>query len=524
MSDILSYLSDFGDKTFAERPFGIADNFCLSALSYFDVSPVGDRISGGSSMTIHDMVGALDLSAVETRGLVTFPVVFMQLMAASKRFGDTLVSDYTEIMDTERECQFAAFRYTMSDGAAYFAFRGTDASVIGWKEDFLLACGETAAQRSAVKWLEHAIKGVRRRRPCYVGGHSKGGNLAVYAGAYCNEETFERITTVYSNDGPGLCRDWTPDSRIERVRPLVVKIVPEYSIVGMLFPDGIPFRIVKSTGKGSYQHNIFTWQLAADARPVYTDAIDRDAARINAGFRTWINGEDMDHRVDFINNIFDAMQEEDTTTLAGATSFDGWERILFKIARRRTIWSTVKNLFSSFIRAFTDKDSEDYGRMTAMITGIGMIIIGFLILVLTDIAFMVVGAGISLMAFILMISRAFHNAHRDLPKENRAVLIAADCTAAAIVPFLSWSASSLQETSAVLLGTALFAYGCYIFAALLKNRGNRLLAFRASCAIENALAIFGLPIDFARWYLIATGMNIVMLGFLHIYGGQEPLR
>lgn len=219
MSDILSYLSDFGDKTFAEQPFGIADNFCLSALSYFDVSPVGDRISGGSSMTIHDMVGALDLSAVETRGLVTFPVVFMQLMAASKRFGDTLVSDYTEIMDTERECQFAAFRYTMSDGAAYFAFRGTDASVIGWKEDFLLACGETAAQRSAVKWLEHAIKGVRRRRPCYVGGHSKGGNLAVYAGAYCNEETFERITTVYSNDGPGLCRDWTPDSRIERVRP-----------------------------------------------------------------------------------------------------------------------------------------------------------------------------------------------------------------------------------------------------------------------------------------------------------------
>ena len=177
----------------------------------------------------------------------------------------------------------------------------------------------------------------------------------------------------------------------------------------------------------------------------------------------------------------------------------------------------------AFLEAF-DKDSEDYGRMTAMITGIGMIIIGFLILVLTDIAFMVVGAGISLMAFILMISRAFHNAHRDLPKENRAVLIAADCAAAAIVPFLSWSASSLKETSAVLLGAALFAYGCYIFAALLKNRGNRLLAFRASCAIENALAIFGLPIDFARWYLIATGMNIVMLGFLHIYGGQEPLR
>ncbi|MEE3481804.1 MAG: Mbeg1-like protein [Lachnospiraceae bacterium] len=522
MSDILTYLTDYGDETFAERPFSIADNFCLSALSYFDVSPVGDRISGGEHMTIKEMVGALDLSAVETRGLVTFPVVFLQLMAESKRFGDTMVSDYTEIMDTERECQFAAFRYTMSDGAAYFAFRGTDASIIGWKEDFLLACGETAAQRSAVRWLEHAIKGVRRRRPCYVGGHSKGGNLAVYAGAYCNDETFERITTVYSNDGPGLCRDWTPDERIERVRPLVVKTVPEYSIVGMLFPDGIPFRILKSNEKGSYQHNIFSWQLTSDAHPVYADAIDKDAARVNTAFRNWIDGEDMDHRMAFIINIFDAMQKEDATTLAGATSFDGWERIFFTVAKKRGIWSTVGNLVKSFVKAFTDKDSDDYAQMTGLITGCGMILIGFLILILSDIAFLVVGAGLALLIFILMVSRLVHNAHRDIPKGNKAVLITADCAVAVIAPIFSFSASNLEAASAALLGIALFAYGVYCFAKLLKDRSSRLLAFRSVCAIGNALAIFGLPLTISDYYLIATGMNIVLLGFLHIYGGQEP--
>ena len=521
MSDILTYLQDYGDNTFSDRPFGIADNFCLSALSYFDVSPVGDRISGGSSMTIKEMVNSLDLSKVETRGLVTFPVVFMQLMAESTRFGDTLVSDYTEIMDAERDCQFAAFRYTMSDGAAYFAFRGTDSSIVGWKEDFLLACGETAAQRSAVRWLEHAVKGVRRHRACYVGGHSKGGNLAVYAGAYCNDETFERITAVYSNDGPGLCRDYTPDERIERVRPLVVKTVPEYSIVGMLFPDGIPFRIVKSTGKGSYQHDIFTWQLAQDARPDYSDATDKDAARINTAFRNWIDGEDMDHRAAFIDNIFAAMAKEDTKTLAGGTSFDGWERIFFTVAKKRGIWSTVGNLVKSFIKAFTDKDSDDYIRMTGLITGCGMIIIGFLILLLSDVAFMVVGAGISLLVFILMISRLIHNAHRELPKGNKAILLTADVAVTVIVPFLSFSASNLEAASAALLGVALFAYGVYCFVFLLRDRGNHLTAFRAFAAIGNGLAIFGLPLAFSPYYLIATGMNIVLLGFLHIYATHK---
>lgn len=128
----------------------------------------------------------------------------------------------------------------------------------------------------------------------------------------------------------------------------------------------------------------------------------------------------------------------------------------------------------------------------------------------------------ALLIFILMVSRLVHNAHRDIPKGNKAVLITADCAVAVIAPIFSFSASNLEAASAALLGIALFAYGVYCFAKLLKDRSSRLLAFRSVCAIGNALAIFGLPLTISDYYLIATGMNIVLLGFLHIYGGQEP--
>lgn len=514
---IIDYLRETVNKSFRDLGFNIADNFCLSALAYYDFSGIGDRISGGESMKLSDLAKELDFSAIGIKALADFPPAFLQLMAESRRFSETWISDYINVFDTEKDCQFAAYKFTLDSGDIYCAFRGTDTSIIGWKEDFLLACGETAAQRSAVKWLEHAVKNDPEGAALYVGGHSKGGNLAVYAAAYAKDDVFDRIRTVYSNDGPGLCRDVIPDERVERVRPLVVKTVPGFSVVGMLMPDGIPYRIVKSSGKNMYQHDIMTWQLTDQGRPDYADDLSPEVRRINAGFRKWIDGEDMEHRKIFIDNIFDAMAEEGAVDLSGAASVDGIERLIFAVAKGKSIRSTVRNLLTSFYHAFTDPYSENYYKVAALLFGSGMIALGAVLTILADYAYMIVGAGLSLLIFVTMIGRLFHNVKRPLERRKKAALVSIDLLTAILVPIFAFSASNVENASSTILGIGLFSYGVYAFTDLMRRKGSRVDAYRFASAVINSLLILSLPVSIAEVLLVVTGINIVILGFLHIY-------
>jgi hypothetical protein len=178
-------------------------------------------------------------------------------IACTKRFGEIKVREYISLNDTERTLQFAAMEFVLPDDTSYVAYRGTDDTLVGWKEDFMLALHETEAEKEAADYLDSiAAKSSRTLR---IGGHSKGGHLAVYAAANCSSKVLNRITGIYSNDGPGFTDSAISGGDIQKIIPKIISIIPEESIVGLLMmPVKNPI-VVKSRAKSVHQHNPATW-------------------------------------------------------------------------------------------------------------------------------------------------------------------------------------------------------------------------------------------------------------------------
>ena len=161
----------------------------------------------------------------------------LRKMAASRRFRDMKLNCFVSWLDTEKAEQFAALTIETGDGLLYLSFRGTDDTLAGWKEDFLLAClPEIPAQKMAVQYVRDVARQYPRKR-LRLGGHSKGGNLAVYAGVYAPGSVQKRIHAIWSNDGPGFHDDLLDLPEHQRVADRTVSTVPNSSVVGMLLEE-----------------------------------------------------------------------------------------------------------------------------------------------------------------------------------------------------------------------------------------------------------------------------------------------
>lgn len=158
-----------------------------------------------------------------------------QYMASSRHFGTAELSYYRAIFDESHSTQFASVQIRLGDGSRYISFRGTDNSITGWEEDFRMGSEVAPAQKEATKYLNEVMdpKGTYR-----IGGHSKGGNLAIYASIHCREELSASILAVYNNDGPGLSSDIIPQEQLQRIDGRLRWIIPEDSVIGTLFPYG----------------------------------------------------------------------------------------------------------------------------------------------------------------------------------------------------------------------------------------------------------------------------------------------
>ena len=199
---------------------------------------------------------------VENVGLVDPQVThdFYHAVAANPRFSDVEMSAYCEQFDGGAQTQFAAVTFRLPSGTLVVAFRGTDDSLVGWKEDFNMSFEtEVPAQRDAVAYAQHVAKAIDL--PLIVGGHSKGGNLAAYAGMFVDEATRARIQTVYNFDGPGFNEATISSEEFGKVDMRIRTFVPQSSMIGILMWHREPFTIVRSNGVGVFQHDAYTWQI-----------------------------------------------------------------------------------------------------------------------------------------------------------------------------------------------------------------------------------------------------------------------
>ena len=238
-SNIEDYLLWRGDLTFRERPFNPVDNLIFSVFAYLPLDDLVPSEAGHRGPTIKDVAeefAKLDGVEIKRRGYserILQHIGFFKTAAETKRFAWVRLSGFKNKFDKDVETQFAAVSFSLEDGSHYVAFRGTDATVIGWKED-LNMCFMTPvpAQKLAVEYLETAAKALHGK--LRVGGHYKGGNLAVYAAAFSSWWTQRRITAVYNNDGPGFDQATIAKEGFRALQGRLFAYVPQSSIIGML--------------------------------------------------------------------------------------------------------------------------------------------------------------------------------------------------------------------------------------------------------------------------------------------------
>lgn len=341
--NVIDYLAWRGDLTLGERPFNDADNLVFATLAYINFSAVA---ADGKSATLEE-ASAADCPACIAGD---YPLL-LKAAAESERFGKTVVSDYVDIIDSDEELtQFCAMRFSLPDGTDYIAFRGTDDTIVGWREDFCISFEIAAAQKRAVEYMNRVMKTGGRY---YVGGHSKGGNLAVYGSMACAEERVPDILRIFNNDGPGICPEHIDESRFALIEKRITRIVPEHSIIGMLFENTSEKLVAKSSGTGLLQHFPLTWQVEREGMSLCEDT-DRTSKILNTVFDNWIERADEEHRKVFTDEFFGALAADGAVRMQDIPNggIGGFAEILHSMIHSdEKAKETMKGLFAAFAEA-----------------------------------------------------------------------------------------------------------------------------------------------------------------------------
>ena len=308
MGNIMDYISWRGDLSFEQSQFNEVDNLILACFSYVNldgISAVTKQKGIGLKKLTKEFMKLHTMKELEAdKSFIRLAPFMMMEMAKSVRFGKCVVRNYVNDIVTEAEQQFAAMEMVLEDGTSYVSFRGTDDTIIGWKEDFNLSTGVVPAQKRAIEYLQKISEhtdGMLR-----VGGHSKGGNLAIYGSVMC-KSAHEKILEIYSNDGPGFSREFQELPETKEMMPKIIRIIPEYSIIGTLLEHEKEPVIVASSSKGLLQHDGFSWEVQGPAL-VRRDSLNKTALRFIEILHKWIDGMDMEQKRLLIEDLFATLQ------------------------------------------------------------------------------------------------------------------------------------------------------------------------------------------------------------------------
>ena len=308
MGNIMDYISWRGDLSFEQAQFNEVDNLILACFSYVNldgISAVTKQKGIGLKKLTKEFMKLHTMKELEAdKSFIRLAPFMMMEMAKSVRFGKCVVRNYVNDIVTEAEQQFAAMEIVLEDGTSYVSFRGTDDTIIGWKEDFNLSTGVVPAQKRAIEYLQKISEhtdGMLR-----VGGHSKGGNLAIYGSVMC-KSAHEKILEIYSNDGPGFSREFQELPEMKEMMPKIIRIIPEYSIIGTLLEHEKEPVIVASSSKGLLQHDGFSWEVQGPAL-VRRDSLNKTALRFIEILHKWIDGMDTEQKRLLIEDLFATLQ------------------------------------------------------------------------------------------------------------------------------------------------------------------------------------------------------------------------
>ncbi|GAB2472294.1 Mbeg1-like protein [Xylanimonas ulmi] len=400
MADVLDYLRWRGDVTLAERPFNIVDNLVISALAYLDLDGI---VPGPGAGSISIRQAAVRATTHEHRGtdrrLDIVPATLLDDVARTARFADALLSDYRDDSDESLGMQFSALTIQLDDDTTYVTFRGTDNTIMGWREDFAMSFQVMPAQVEAASYLRAVAE--RTTTPLRVGGHSKGGNLAVYSAMLLPPEHQARLLDVHSNDGPGLSTDLIDRAGLNRISDRITKVVPEWALIGALFENDPPTHVVASDARGLLQHDIMSWQVERASLKEVAE-ISRRAGVLNGAIDEWLRDATVDDRRDFTNALFGALGAGGArlTTEIAHVDYGSVESVLVALMRSRPqTRRPVALALRVAARTLASADYRAIGRDNRTLRGVGSLALGIFFMALPSLAVQIVGAtGVFILA------------------------------------------------------------------------------------------------------------------------------
>lgn len=400
MANIVNYIKWRGDIDFDKIPFNKVDNLGLALLVYNDFSGIVPTDTDGGRITISEACEKyFQTHSIDNLGKYDFDWV-LYYMGRSKRFGNLYLSDYVDIDESERDMVFTAFTVHLPDGSHYIAYRGTTMEIDDWRLDFQISFEEIEAQKAAARYLQHITE--KYAGNIYVGGHSKGGNLAVYASMHAPDVVMNRIKRIYSFDGPGICPELLDEERLNAIKERIVHIVPSFSVVGMLFELPVKHEIVSSSAEKIAQHSGMTWKIEGD-HFVHKRFLTEESSVYNRAIDDWIGNATMEQRRSFTRDIFDAMKAGGAITVTDISEggFHDFGTILLSAANSESKTKIVVGKFlGSLWRSFEKIKILETIKSLSGIIDMFLIFLGIIFLTIPEAVYSVLGGVIALVVAV----------------------------------------------------------------------------------------------------------------------------
>ena len=333
MANIFDYLQWRGDLTLEQDEFNEIDNLILARFSYL---PFDELIKENENVSIEELAKRYKKANIKPEDILwKDDVNLLPALEKAERFKNMIAVKYINKIDEEEEKQFSAITVLMPDDTIYVSYRGTDNTIVGWKEDFNMSFkSHVTSQLDSVKYLEEIAKeypNIKLR----VGGHSKGGNLAVYAAVFSNDSVKNRIINVYNNDGPGFSDEIIKLDEYKNMIKKVHTFIPQSSVFGRLLNHEEKYTVLESVQTGIMQHDLYSWQVLGNEF-VRVDEITDGSEFVNETIRGWLSKVSPEQREQFIDTIFAILNNTNAHRMHELS--ENW------FVNAKTILKTYKNI------------------------------------------------------------------------------------------------------------------------------------------------------------------------------------
>lgn len=348
MGNIIDYALN-ASQAFRAKPFGIPDAVILAQLAYLDFAALPHQTK---TKTLGEIVAQPGWEAgVHIGDCLEMKKALFAAAARSPRFKDIVPYGYRSDLNEAKQKQFSAVTFLVEPRFSVVSFRGTDSTVIGWKENFNMSfMAQVPAQRESAAYINAAAR--RTRGDLIVTGHSKGGNLAVYACVKCAPRVQKRVTRIYNFDGPGFKDDVYENAGYQMIDQKITTVIPQSSVVGLLLRQRSDYLIAESDADGLAQHDMFSWKLN-DGNISYAAALSGEALFWDKALDEWLAGMRYAEREQLINALYGIVKNEGIHNVNELT--EKWDD-LFDFARyaAKNMDEETKALFKKAIGVFID--------------------------------------------------------------------------------------------------------------------------------------------------------------------------